>query len=102
NSIVMGYGSGNYGPNDNVTREQLAAILYRYAGYKGYDVSKTAALDSFTDGKSVSGYAKEAMSWAVGSGLISGRGNSTLAPTATATRAEVATLLVRFNELFIK
>ncbi|MEG1579003.1 MAG: S-layer homology domain-containing protein, partial [Oscillospiraceae bacterium] len=56
NGIVSGYGSGNYGPNDNVTREQLAAILYRYAGYKGYDVSKTAALDSFTDGKSVSGY----------------------------------------------
>ncbi|MEG1240865.1 MAG: S-layer homology domain-containing protein, partial [Oscillospiraceae bacterium] len=102
NGIVSGYGNGNYGANDSITREQLATILYRYAGYKGYDVSKTAALDSFTDGKSVSGYAKEAMSWAVGSGLISGRGNSTLAPTATATRAEAARILAQFDELFTK
>ncbi|MEG2188039.1 MAG: S-layer homology domain-containing protein, partial [Clostridia bacterium] len=100
NNIVKGYGDGNYGPNDSITREQLAAILYRYAGYKGYDVSKRATLDSFTDGKNVSDYAKEAMSWAVGSGLISGRGNNILAPTATATRAEVASILVRFDELF--
>ena len=84
-----------------VTREQLAAILYRYAKQKGYDVTKSAALTSFTDADTVSSYAVEAMQWAVASGLIQGSG-SRLSPKATASRAQVATILMRFMELYAK
>ncbi|PHV70501.1 hypothetical protein CS063_10465 [Sporanaerobium hydrogeniformans] len=100
NSIVSGYGNGKFGPQDNITREQMAAILYRYAQFKGYDVSKTTSLDSFIDGDATSDYAKEAMSWAVANRLISGKGNSILDPKAGATRAEVAAILTRFNGIF--
>lgn len=79
-----------------VTREQLAAILYRYAISKGYDTTRTAALDSFTDASSVSSWAQSAMQWAVGTGLISGRSNRCLAPQGTASRAEIAAILTRF------
>ena len=82
-----------------VTREQLAAILYRYAKQKGYDVTKSAALTSFTDADTASSYAVEAMQWAVASGLIQGSG-SRLSPKATASRAQVATILMRFMELY--
>ena len=82
-----------------VTREQLAAILYRYAKQKGYDVGKSAALTSFTDADTVSSYAVDAMQWAVASGLIQGSG-SRLSPKATASRAQVATILMRFMELY--
>ena len=84
-----------------VTREQLAAILYRYAKQKGYDVTKSAALTSFTDADTASSYAVEAMQWAVASGLIQGSG-SRLSPKATASRAQVATILMRFMELYAK
>ena len=84
-----------------ITREQLAAILYRYAKQKGYDVSGAADLNAYTDASSVSAYATDAMRWAVANGLIQGSG-SKLAPKATATRAQVAAILMRFLELYAK
>lgn len=84
-----------------VTREQLAAILYRYAKQKGYDVSKSAALTAFSDADKVSGYAAEAMQWAVAEGLLQGS-NDKLDPHGSATRAQVATILMRFMEKFAK
>ncbi|WNX83773.1 S-layer homology domain-containing protein [Agathobaculum sp. NTUH-O15-33] len=96
--IVMGYGDGSFGPNDPITREQLAAILYRFAGYKGYDVSSTDSLSGFSDSASVSGYAVKAMGWAVQTGLISGMNDGTLRPKDSATRAQAATILTRFME----
>ena len=77
----------------------MAAILYRYAKYAGMDVSARADLSSYADAGQISDYAKEAMSWAVATGLISGRSASMLAPTGSATRAEVATILMRFENL---
>ena len=84
-----------------ITREQLAAILFRYAKQKGYDVSKSADLNGFADADAVSGYATDAMRWAVASGLIQGS-NSKLNPKGTATRAQVATILMRFMQKFAK
>lgn len=84
-----------------ITREQLAAMLYRYAKMKGYDVSASAALSGYTDASSVSGWAKEAMQWAVGSGLIQGSG-SALNPQANASRAQIATILMRFAQSIAK
>jgi hypothetical protein len=96
NEVVFGYDNGDYGPNDPVTREQMVAILYRYSDYKGYDISASAELGAFADAGSVSAYAVPAMKWAVGSGLIIGRDGNQIAPVATATRAEVATIITRF------
>ena len=84
-----------------ITREQLATILYRYAKQKGYDVSKSAALTGFSDADKVSGYASEAMQWAVAEGLLQGS-NGKLNPQGSATRAQVATILMRFMEKFAK
>lgn len=84
-----------------VTREQLATILYRYAKQKGYDVSKSAALTAFSDADKVSGYAAEAMQWAVAEGLLQGS-NGRLNPQGSATRAQVATILMRFMEKIAK
>lgn len=86
---------------DVITREQLATILYRYAKQKGYDVSKSAALTAFSDADKVSGYAAEAMQWAVAEGLLQGS-NGKLDPQGSATRAQVATILMRFMEKFAK
>ena len=102
NGIVSGYGDGNFGANDSITREQLAAILYRYANVMGYGTSGSASLDRFSDVDSVSGYAVEAMGWAVGNGLIGGMGDGTLAPQGNATRAQVATILMRFVENLVQ
>ncbi|QHI72173.1 S-layer homology domain-containing protein [Aminipila terrae] len=102
NKIVEGYGNGKFGPQDNITREQMASILYRYATFKGYDTSKTSGLDGFTDAGSISQYAKVSMAWAVENGLISGKGKGILDPKKGATRGEVATILTRFNNLYQK
>lgn len=80
-----------------ITREQLATILYRYAKLKGYDVSKTASLDGFSDAGAVSSYAVDAMRWAVAADLVKGAGGK-LDPQGTATRAQVATILMRFSQ----
>lgn len=98
NGIVSGYGSGKFGPNDKVTREQLAAILYRYAQYKKYDVSGAKSLDGYTDAQSVSSYAVPALQWACGAGVVTGKSGSKLDPKGNATRAEVAAMLMRFCE----
>ena len=102
NNIVSGYGDGIFGPNDNITREQMASILYRYAEYKGYDVSAVGDLSQFNDADSVSEWANDVMSWAVGAGLINGMGDGSVAPQGTATRAQVATVLMNFCENIAK
>lgn len=98
NGIVNGYGSGLFGPNDPVTREQLAAILYRYAVYGGMTAATLEEnLGSFADTAQLSAYAIQAMNWAVGQGLINGSG-SNLVPKAQATRAQVAAIIHRYLE----
>lgn len=92
--IVQGTGSG-YAPNYPVTREQLATILYRYVGTLGISTQKRGSLTSFSDQSKVSSYAKDAMQWAVGVGLINGRTNGTLDPGGNASRAEVSAILQR-------
>ena len=96
NGIVTGYGDGRFGPNDPITREQMAAILYRYAGFAGQSTAGRADLSGYTDAGQVSPYAAEAMGWAVDRGLITGVSAGTLAPGGSATRAQVATILMRF------
>ena len=98
NGIVSGYGSGLFGPTDHITREQFATILYRYAQFKGYDISATADLSSYTDASSINSWAEAAMKWACAEGLISGRTATTLVPAGNATRAEAAAILMRFIE----
>lgn len=98
NGIVGGYGNGLFGPGDPITREQMAAILNRYSTHKGYDTGTAGSIAGFSDAAQVSSYAVEPMAWAVGNGLISGTGNNTLAPEGNATRAQVATILMRFCE----
>ena len=94
--IVNGYGNGKFGPNDPVTREQLAAILYRYTAYKGESTAAVSGnLNRFTDAASVSNYAVDAMNWAVGEGLINGSGDK-LMPKSNATRAQVAAIIHRY------
>ncbi len=97
NGVVNGYSDTKFAPNEEITREQLAAILYRYAQFKGLDVSAKGDLSGFADGAAVSGWAQEAMQWAVGAGLLNGNADGTLAPAAGATRAEVAMILMRFE-----
>ena len=97
NSIVTGTGSTAFSPDAKVTREQLAAILYRYAQYKKLDVRAETKLSSFTDAASVSGYANAALSWAIAEGLVNGA-SGRLMPKGDATRAQVAAILHRFVE----
>ena len=96
--IVKGYGDGNFGPNDLITREQFATILYRYAQYKGYDVSASDDLSAFPDADQTGSWAVDAVKWAVGSGLLNGKDGGLLDPLGVASRAEVATILMRFME----
>ena len=99
NGVVLGYSETLFGPKDNITREQMAAILYRYCVSKGIDVANYGDLSRFPDGDKVSDYAVEAMRWAVDRGLIAGMDDGRLDPTGTATRAQVATILNRFCEM---
>ena len=99
NNIVGGVGGGKFDPEGIVTREQMATILYRYSEWKGFDTSKRADFSSFPDANKVSSWAKTAMKWAVAEGLIGGskEGNATyILPTNGATRAQVATILMRY------
>lgn len=98
NGIMGGYSNSSFAPNDPITREQLAAIFYRYAQYKGYDTTQGGmAIREFNDYESISDYAMSAMAWAVNIGLVKGDSNL-LYPKGTATRAELAALLHRFVE----
>lgn len=98
NGIMGGYDNSSFAPNDPITREQLAAIFYRYAQYKGYDTTQGGmAIREFDDYESISDYAMGAMAWAVNTGLVKGDSNL-LYPKGTATRAEIAALFHRFAE----
>lgn len=98
NGIVLGYGNGCFGPEDPITREQMVAILYRYAKSKEANTAQNdISLRAFNDGESISSYAVNAMEWAVNTGIIQGY-NGNLMPTGNATRAQVAAILHRFGE----
>ena len=96
NGIVSGYNNGNFGPRDTITREQLAAILFRYASYKGYNVAERTDLSKFSDKDQIHGYAVEPLAWANSEGLVNGTSAATLNPRGAATRAQVAAILTRF------
>lgn len=101
NQLVLGRGNGRFDPDGTISRQDMVTIFYRYAKFMGYSTDVTSDLKAFTDGAKVSGYAVDAMRWAVGIGLINGMKNgnvSTLAPTASSTRAQVAAVFHRFVE----
>ena len=99
--VVTGYSNGNFGPGDNINREQMAVMMYRYAKTQGYDVSASVELGNYKDGVNVSGFAKQAMQWCVAEGIITGKYNGTqLDPQGNAIRAECATIIRRFVEKY--
>ncbi len=102
NGIVNGYNAEAFGPNDAITREQMAVILMNYARFMGYDTTAAADLSKFSDADKISGYAVQSMAWANASGLINGKGDSILDPTGNAQRCEVAAILYRFCENIVK
>ena len=99
NGIVNGVGGGLFDPDASLTREQMAMMLYRFAGYLGSNTEKRADLSAYGDADAVSAFAQDAMAWAVAEGLVNGRSAAELAPKAGATRAELATILFRFAAL---
>ena len=96
--IVTGVSETTFAPNEVLTREQMAAILYRYAQYKEYDVTASADLSGYTDAGQIANYAQTAMAWANAAGLIGGTSATTLSPAGSAVRGQVATILMRFME----
>lgn len=100
--VVKGYSdSGKFGTADKINREQMAVMMYRYAQYKGYDVSQKASFENYRDAVKVNVFAQEAMQWAVGTGIITGKDNGTrLDPQGNASRAECATIIMRFLEKY--
>ena len=103
NGIVAGYDNGAYGVGDLITREQFAAILYRYAQFKGYDTTQGGmAVREFSDYENISDYARPAMAWAVNAGIMGGMDDGTLMPQGKATRAEAATMLMNFCENMVE
>lgn len=104
NGVVLGYGDGRFGPNDNITREQMAAILYRYASLKGVDVNyyTEGVYEKYADTDTVSAYAVPAMKWACGRNIINGTSETTLSPTDEAKRSQIAAILHRFCENILR
>ncbi len=102
NGIVVGYNNGNFGPHDTITREQLAAILFRYASYKGYNVAERTDLSKFSDKDQIHGYAVEPLAWANSEGLVNGTSAATLNPRGGAARAQVAAVLTRFCQNIVQ
>lgn len=102
NGIVNGYLNGNFGPNDNIKRQDLAIILKNYAEYKGKNTNIENNLNNFVDTNNISNYAMQAMKWAVGAGIISGNKDKTLAPRGATTRAESAAMIERFCKQVLK
>ena len=100
--VVTGYDAKTFGPNDNVTREQLAAILYRYTAHKGGDVSKRSTLAQFTDVNQISSWALENIQWANAVGMVNGRTDTIIVPKGNATRAEAASMIQRFCQNVLK
>ena len=101
NDIVAGIGGGLYDPDSNVTREQFAVMLYKYACFKGYDLTAAGDLTQFPDAGSISSWAETALSWANGNGLINGHENGTIDPKGSAIRAQAASILAQFDQSFI-
>ena len=100
NGIVTGYGDGRFGPGDPITRQQLAAILWRFAQYKGYDVrANGTTMPDFVDRGQIASWASEAVSWAYSRGVLTGKDGNVLDPTGGATRMEAAAMLARFLQL---
>lgn len=99
-AVVGGYENGNFGPNDPITREEMATMLYRYAEYKEFDTSESAKLDKFPDAAKVNQFAEDAMKWAVGVGIISGD-QGMLNPQNSTNRAVCATMIQRFCETYM-
>lgn len=100
NDLVTGYSDGSFAPNAAITREQMATLMYRYASFKGYSVDATADLSTYSDKGSVSAYAETALQWANGTGLITGTDSGALQPRGNTTRAQAATILMRFCEQY--
>lgn len=98
NNIVYGFSETEFGPELNITREQIAAIMERYADYKGQDTDEIGDLTQFADSDEISWWAIENVQWAVGRGIISGKGNNILDPLGNATRAEIASIIMRFAQ----
>ena len=98
NNIVNGVSDTEFAPGDDLTRQQLVTILYRYAESKGYDVSNSADLSGYPDAGQIQDYAQPAMAWAVAENIIQGMEDGTLKPAGNASRAQIATILMRFCE----
>ena len=98
NGIVNGVGKDRFAPDRDITREQMAAMLLRYSDYKEYDTTQRNDLAGYTDAESISGWALEALQWANEEGLITGRKEDLLVPQGDTTRAETATILMRYLE----
>ena len=101
NDIVAGIGGNLYDPDSNVTREQFAVMLYKYACFKGYDLTAAGDLTQFPDAGSISSWAETALSWANGNDLINGHENGTIDPKGSAIRAQAASILAQFDQSFI-
>jgi len=102
NNIISGYENGQFKPDEPITREQMVAVMYRFAAYAGLDISITTDIDKFEDSEDVSSWAIYAVKWAVGSGILGGRTDGTLDPQGPVQRCEVAAILLRFFENFIE
>ena len=100
-NVVGGYSAEEYGTDDFISRQDMATILWRYAEYKGYDVSATADLN-YTDAGNIADYALTAMQWACGSGIFEGNGDGTINPTGDTRRCEYAAIMMRFIENVVK
>lgn len=101
NGIVSGYGNGQFGPNDPLTRQQMVTILYQYAQYKQYDLTAVGSFSAFFDCRKASAYARTPFQWAIGKGLISGVGNYQLDPLGNADRSQIASVMKSFYEKVI-
>ena len=97
NGIILGYGDGSFGTNNNIPREQAVTLLYRYSEVMGLDISGQADLSKYSDASKISDWAQSGMRWAVGAGIVSGRSSTTLAPQGQITRAEVAQILLNYS-----
>ena len=102
NNIVKGYGNGKFGPTDMMTREQMVTILYRYSEFMKLDISESNELQDFSDADNISDWARSAMKWAVGSGIVQGVGGGIISPHSGATRAQLAVMMQRFCTGFDK
>jgi len=102
NNIVFGYGDGNFGPNDILTREQMVSILLQYSKFMGYDVSKKDDLSAYHDADKISDWARDKMQWGVANGLITGVGNNLVSPQTGASRAQLAVIIQRYYTDFVE